>query len=117
MIEGLGIEIVEVARFKRALKRWGEPFLNRLFTEAELEYCLAKRSPEVHLAARFASKISFFKATGRRVPFRSLAVSRDKRGRPSLKVSSEIGGPSRSSLTITHTREFAMAVVLLESES
>jgi len=117
MIGGLGIEIVEVERFERAMERWGTPLLKRLFTEGELEYCLAKRSPGAHLAARFAAKISFFKAAGRPVPYQSLDVVRDERGRPSIRVVSHGADRMKASLTITHTRETAMAVVLLESES
>lgn len=117
MIEGLGIEIVEVQRLNAALKRWGERLYRRLFTAKELEYCLAKRNPGPHLAARFAAKISFFKATGRVVPFCSVSVSRNERGRPSIVLK---GGSDESfcmSLTITHTRETAVAVVLVEKES
>ncbi len=115
MIEGLGIEIVEVKRFNSALRRWGAPFYRRLFTEEELEYCLAKRNPAPHLAARFAAKISFFKATGIRIPFCSLGVVRDKRGRPAIALTDDSGVAKRSSLTISHTRETAMAVVLVEN--
>jgi len=116
VIKGLGIEIVEVARFKRALKRWGSPFLRRLFTEGELTYCLSKRRPEPHLAARFAAKISFFKAMGRLMPYQDLEVARDDMGRPSIEFSSQKIIPLRASLTISHTDETAMAVVLIESE-
>ena len=115
MIEGLGIEIVEVKRFNSALQRWGAPFYRRLFTGEELEYCMGKRSPAPHLAARFAAKISFFKATGRRMPFRSLGVVRDKRGRPAIALIGDRGKTMRSSLTISHTRETALAVVIVEN--
>jgi len=117
VIKGVGIEIVEVRRFKRAMERWGGPFLKKLFTEDELEYCLAKRSPEVHLAARFAAKISFFKAMGRSMPYKDIGVVRDKSGMPSIKVNHVKGGPLRPGLTITHTRDVAMAVVVVESGS
>jgi len=116
VIEGLGIEIVEVARFKKAMNRWGTPFLRRLFTEGELRYCLARRSPEIHLSARFAAKISFFKAFGGTMPYRNIEVVRDKNGRPSLRVSPRGEAPLKASLTISHTDKTAMAVVLLESE-
>jgi len=115
VIKGLGIEIVEVARFKRALKRWGPPLSRRLFTEGELAYCLSKRRPEMHLSARFAAKISFFKAMGRFMPYQDIEVARDEMGRPSIEFSSQKAGPLRACLTISHTSKTAMAVVLLES--
>ncbi|MFQ5353422.1 MAG: holo-ACP synthase [Thermodesulfobacteriota bacterium] len=117
MIEGLGIEIVEVERFNSALQRWGPSFYRRLFTAEELRYCLSKRSPAPHLAARFAAKIGFFKAAGRRIPFCGISVVRDKRGRPAITLRGAAGATVRSSLTISHTRETAMAVVLVEKES
>jgi len=116
VIEGLGIEIVEVARFKRAMNRWGASFLRRLFTEGELQYCLSKRYPEIHLSARFAAKIGFLKAFGGFMPYRDIEVVRDNKGRPSLMIRSHGQGSLKAGLTITHTRETAMAVVLLESE-
>jgi len=116
VIEGLGIEIVEVARFKRAMKRWGTPFLRRLFTEGELQYCLSKRYPEIHLSARFAAKIGFFKAFGGFMPYRNIEVARDKKGRPFLRFSGRGEAPLKASLTISHTPKTAMALVLLESE-
>ncbi len=117
MIQGVGVEIVEVKRFNLASKRWGAPFYKRLFTEQELEYCLGKRRPGPHLAARFAAKISFFKATGRRIPFQALGVGRDKKGKPFIDLQDESGDNLRTSLTISHTRETAMAVVLVENTS
>jgi len=114
VIEGLGIEIVEVQRLNAALKRWGAPLYRRLFTSEELEYCLTKHDPGPHLAARFAAKISFFKATGRALPFCSLGVRRDERGKPFIVVSGGSDESFCSSLTITHTRETAVAAVLVE---
>jgi len=116
VIKGLGLEIISPARFKRAMDRWGEPFLNRLFTDGELRYCLSKRSPEIHLSARFAAKISLFKAMGRSMPFKDIDVLRDELGRPSIRPFSHGAAPLKISLTISHTEETAMAVVLLESE-
>jgi len=116
VIEGLGIEIVEVARFKRAMNRWGPSFLRRLFTEGELQYCLARRYPEVHLSARFAAKIGFLKAFGGTMPYRNIEVVRDKNGRPFLKFFGRGAAPLKASLTISHTPKTTMALVLLESE-
>jgi holo-[acyl-carrier protein] synthase len=116
VIEGLGIEIVEVARFKRAMNRWGASFLRRLFTEGELQYCLARRYPEIHLSARFAAKIGFLKAFGGFMPCRDNEVVRDKKGRPSIRVCSCGLKALKVSLTISHTAETSMALVLLESE-
>ena len=84
MIHGIGIDTVEISRFKRALDRWGDRLKTRLFTPGELAYCLGQRSPERHLSARFAAKVSFFKALGRPLAFRDVEVSRDPAGAPSI---------------------------------
>ncbi len=99
MIIGIGIDIVDIKRFKGAIERWGESFTHRLFTEDELEYCLKKKRPEEHLAARFAAKEAFFKAIGIREGirrFRDITVMRTDDGAPVLKV------PALSSSTLLH---------------
>ena len=64
MIIGTGIDIVEISRIRRAVERHGDRFLKRVFTADEREYCLARRFPEQHLAARFAVKEAALKALG-----------------------------------------------------
>ena len=63
-VMGLGVDLVLVPRFKKALDRWGERLTRRLFTAEELGYCLSRSRPEIHLAARFAAKEAFLKALG-----------------------------------------------------
>lgn len=99
MIIGIGIDIVDIKRFKRALERWGDSFTERLFTQDELSYCLAKRRPEMHLAARFAAKEAFFKAIGKAEGikrFTDITVMKMDDGAPVLKV------PALSSSTLLH---------------
>jgi holo-[acyl-carrier protein] synthase len=89
MILGIGIDIVDIKRFKKALERWGDNFTGRLFTDDELSYCLAKKRPEMHLAARFAAKEAFFKAIGIREGIRrftDISVLRMDDGKPVLLV-------------------------------
>lgn len=61
---GIGIDVVEVARIAAAIQRHGEPFLARLFTPAEREYCEARHIPALPYAARFAAKEAVAKALG-----------------------------------------------------
>lgn len=64
MIEGMGIDIIEVNRIKKAIKKAGNRFLRRVFTEGEIKYCLNKRFPGMHFAGRFAAKEAIAKASG-----------------------------------------------------
>src|SRR5262249_58946396 len=64
MILGLGMDLCEVDRVERLLQRDREHFLRRVFGEAEIAYCEARRRPAPHFAARFAAKEAFLKAVG-----------------------------------------------------
>ena len=61
---GIGIDVVETVRIERSLKKFGERFKARVFTEREREYCDGMRYPERHYAARFAAKEAISKAFG-----------------------------------------------------
>jgi holo-[acyl-carrier protein] synthase len=64
MILGVGNDIVEVARIKAILSRHPQRFLDRVFTPHEQDYCLKRKDPALHLAARFAAKEAIVKALG-----------------------------------------------------
>ncbi|MEW6482066.1 MAG: holo-ACP synthase [bacterium] len=64
MIKGIGTDLVDVCRIKKAEKRWKERFLKKVFTEDELSYCNSRNNPYPHLAGRFAAKEAVMKALG-----------------------------------------------------
>lgn len=113
MIHGIGIDTVEISRFKRAMDRWGEKLTTRLFTPAELAYCLGRRNPERHLSARFAAKVSFFKALGRPVSYRDVEVVREGNGAPSI-VASSVQKDMRVVLSIAHDGDLSIAETIIE---
>lgn len=124
MIIGTGLDAVSIRRFTRFLERWGERGLLRVFTDAEREYCHALADPVPSLAARFAAKEAFFKATGlgwgRGGDWRDVEVRRDTSGRPSLHLHRRAAsvarsrGAGRTHLSLSHTADLALAQVLLE---
>ena len=63
-ILGLGTDLVEVARIEQSIARHGERFLRRVFTENEIAYCAAMKTPAPFYAARFAAKEAVAKALG-----------------------------------------------------
>lgn len=116
MILGIGIDIVDIDRFRKAIERWGEPFTKRLFTEDELLYCFKKKRPEVHLAARFAAKEAFFKAIGIREGirrFRDISILRTDDGKPVLSVPT-LPAVVRLHLSISHDSGSCVAQVVAE---
>jgi len=125
VIVGTGIDIAEVPRIRQAIERYGDRFLHRIFTEGEIRYCEAKASRFESYAARFAAKEAGMKAVGtgwrRGVRWLDFEVSNLPSGRPTLllhgvaqKVAAELG-VRNVVLTLTHTAEQAMAIVILES--
>jgi len=123
MIHGIGIDIVHIPRFKKALERWGDNLKRRVFTSEEMDYCSARGFPEQHLAVRFAAKEAFFKALGRRIGFREVEVVSGRDGKPFIvfKISNptldSIRGEIRNLkayLTLSHDSEYGIAQVILE---
>lgn len=124
MIVGSGIDLVEVARIQHAVERYGERFLDRVFTRAEQEYCLRKRTAAESFAARFAAKEAGAKALGtgiqRGVTWLQIEVVRESSGKPGLVFHGSAAqiaaclGAARAVLSLTHTESLAMASVLLE---
>lgn len=124
MIVGTGIDIVEVPRIAGAIKRHGERFIRRVFTDAEILYCDSKTNRVERYAARFAAKEAGMKAIGtgwkRGVTWRDLEVRREAGGRPTLGFSGKAAefaarlGVRRASLSLSHTVEHAIAQVILE---
>ena len=107
----IGIDAVDVGRLKRVYERYGERFLSRVFTPAEIEYAFNARGDRrfERLAGRFALKEALIKAWGRGIPFSAIEVSNDPAGRP-LIACSLVSGKIKASLT--HTRRLAIGCVL-----
>ncbi|SFS20955.1 holo-[acyl-carrier protein] synthase [Granulicella pectinivorans] len=127
MILGIGTDLIEIARIARSVERYGESFLHRVYTEEEIAYCQRKKKNAAEsFAARFAAKEAGAKALGtgisRGVALTEFAVTREPSGRPVLQFhgrAAEIAkamGIARVSLSLTHTKEMAMAVVIVEGE-
>lgn len=126
MIVGTGVDIAEVARIQRTLTRYGERFLNRVFTVEEVRYCTSKANAAERLAARFAAKEAAMKAlgTGLRggITWKDVEVARLPGQRPWLRLSGKAAevaaalGCKRTHLSLSHTADQAIAHVILESE-
>jgi holo-[acyl-carrier protein] synthase len=111
MTEGLGIDIVEIKRIRQLHERYGDRFLQRLFSVDETTYAFSRRDPYPHLAARFAAKEALIKAGGYRkpLPWNRMEVRLDSSGKPYLYLE---GCPSASHLvSLSHTEDYAVAVV------
>jgi len=124
MILGLGTDLAEVGRIEQSISRFGRRFLERVYTPGEIAYCLRKKTSGESFAARFAAKEAGAKALGtgisRGVSWKEFEVRREPSGKPLLHLSGRAAelakelGVQRISLSLTHTKGMAMAVVVME---
>ncbi len=124
MIVGIGIDLVEVRRIKRIIDRWGVRFTERVFAACESDYCEEKAFPAIHYAARFAAKEAFLKSfgigLGMGVRMKEIEVRNASSGKPELALYGRAMEMIReqkiitSHLTLSHTKDYAMAAVVLE---
>ncbi|GFO70289.1 holo-[acyl-carrier-protein] synthase [Geomonas limicola] len=124
MIFGIGVDIVEIARFERFLEEGNDPLIQRLFTPTEIAYCAGKKRAAQHYALRFAAKEAFLKAlgTGLRdgICWKDLEVVNDPLGKPELKLYGKAGELFRSHgltscfLSLSHDAGAGVGMVVLE---
>jgi holo-[acyl-carrier protein] synthase len=125
MVVGVGTDLAEIARIAHSIERFGERFLARVFTSHEIAYCRRKQKKAAEsFAARFAAKEAGAKALGtgisRGVGWLELEVTREPGGRPLLELRGRAAerarelGVRRVSLSLTHSRDTALAVVVME---
>jgi holo-[acyl-carrier protein] synthase len=117
VITGIGIDSIEIARIANACQR-NPAFLRKMFTEAEQARAALKlRTPYEHLAACFAAREAFFKATQVWYKRQSVSVGQRASGEPYYILSEEIAaelGRRRVLLSLTHDRTHASAVCVCE---
>ena len=125
MITGIGIDVVQNDRIRGSIERFGDRFLNRIYTEGEIEYCRKTGQPAIHYAARFAAKEAAFKALGTGwaagVKWKDVEVVRLASGKPELHlygdalVHATSAGAKRFYVSLTHDQLVSCAVVILEA--
>jgi len=126
MIYSTGIDIVEIARIKTAIDRFGRRFMDRIFTSGEIEYCMSKRSSAQHFSARFAAKEAVYKSLrlGNLAPmcWKDIETFNDDQNLPSIKLHGKMLREqkrlniSQISLSLTHSDAFAAAVSVAVAE-
>jgi holo-[acyl-carrier protein] synthase len=124
MITGIGIDVVQNDRIRDSIQRFGDRFLNRIYTQGEIDYCSKCSQPEIHYAARFAAKEAAFKALGTGwaggVKWKDVEIERLPSGKPELHLHGEAlnratwAGAQRFYVSLTHDQLVSCAVVILE---
>ena len=110
-VKGIGIDAVEIVRFRNLLKERNERFLKNTFSARESLYCRAFSDPAVRFAGMFAAKEAIQKAVGTStVPLSSIEIRYRTSGKPSVWIADQ---PDRSILvSISHSSRIACAVAL-----
>lgn len=122
MIHGIGTDIIEVKRIEESIERFGQRFLDRIFSLDEQAYCLHHRESSRHFAGRFAAKEAIVKAlgTGFRdgISWLDIEVINDVKGKPVAQLSSKLKEAFDSPcihLSISHGRDYATAFAICET--
>src|SRR5208282_1108737 len=109
MILGTGIDIIEIERIQKAVERWGESFLNYVFTPTEIEHAKKFKFPYRHYAGRFAAKEAIFKAMGNRhLSWQDITIINDDSGKPVCHYNNK-NFKNRLLISISHSRDYAVA--------
>jgi holo-[acyl-carrier protein] synthase len=110
IIIGTGVDITEVKRLRQAVEKWGQEFLDRVFTQEELENAKTRGSLYQHLAGRFAAKEAVFKALGdKELGWKDVQILNDKEGRPRCVLLNGKGRKINVHVSISHVKNYAVA--------
>jgi len=121
MIIGLGNDIIEIGRVRKAVAK--KFFKDKVFTDTEQKYCESRgKNSAASYAARFAAKEAFFKAlgTGIILPLTDVEIINDERGAPKInlrgraKTLAELKGVEKVFISLSHSRDFATATCIIE---
>ena len=127
MILGTGIDIIDVARIRAAVEKFGDRFLKRILRPDEIAYCYLHKDPAPFLAARFAAKEAISKAfgtgIGSQIGWQDMEVRRKESGEPYVIMHGggiklfEARGGTRLQLSLSHTQNYAAAMAILEGRN
>lgn len=116
----IGVDIIEISRIEALIRRWNNTFLQRVFTPSELEL----HGNVSSLAARFAAKEAVLKALGacdKGISWQDIEILAECNGKPSVylkgkaKLQAEESAISRLNISLSHSREYAVAFVTGET--
>lgn len=116
-----GTDIIEIERIKQCIEKLKNTFVNKVYTETEINYCESKKRQKFqHYAARFAAKEASFKAISSKLEdkyslsWRDIEIQNDKQGRPQLKVfGMDLGQIIDMDVSISHCKDYAVANVVI----
>lgn len=125
MLVGLGVDIIENSRFVSLIDKWGDKFISKIFTEKEIDFISKTKNKNHRYAANYAVKEAFVKALGtgfkKGIKFHNIEVKRNKAGKPFITTFGDTKsivkkkGVKKIHTTISHEKEYSVAVVIFEN--
>ncbi|MDA0657723.1 MAG: holo-ACP synthase [Planctomycetota bacterium] len=119
---GIGTDIIECLRIAQMIERHGDQFINRVYTDYEMEYCRARKASTQHYAGRWAAKEAVLKALGtgwiRGITWRDVEVRNHVGGKPTIALAGgaretcEKLGIVDMQISISHCRTHATAFAI-----
>lgn len=121
MVLGIGIDIIEIERIQKSVERFGDRFLEKVFTSSEIEYCCSKKNMHQHLAARFAAKEAVAKALSDAwdggFKWKDIEVYNELSGKPSVNLygglKEYMGSDKDLKLTMSHSEHYVTAFAIV----
>ncbi|MBI3358220.1 MAG: holo-ACP synthase [Nitrospirae bacterium] len=127
MIIGIGVDLVKIPRMQKMLKRWGDRFLNRVFTDSEITCAQKKKLQHIFLSGRFAAKEAVLKALGiglqMGVRWQEIETLHDDLGKPVITLSGKVQQIARDRMvselfvSLSHEGDYAVAQALLTGKA
>ena len=119
-IYSIGIDLIEIERIEKLMDRYGDKFINRIFTDVEIDYC-SKKKDKGSFAARFATKEAVFKATGlglgKGMTWKDVEVINDEKGKPEVRLygkTAELLANKSIHISISHSKDAAISIIVVD---
>jgi len=121
MVLGIGIDIIEIERIKESIDKYGDSFLNKIYTQNELDYCLSKFNKYQHLAARFAAKEAIYKALAtsweKDATWKSIEITNEPNGLPVAKffgrLKDFLSDDKDIKISLSHSEHYVTGVAII----
>ena len=121
MVLGVGIDIIEIERIKDSVEKYGDRFLNKIYTPNEIKYCVNKFNKYQHLAARFAAKEAVYKAVAsgwkEGISWRDIEVFNDPTGIPEIKpfgkLKTFLSNDKQLKISMSHSDNYVTCVAII----
>ncbi|NUN08563.1 MAG: holo-ACP synthase [Ignavibacteriaceae bacterium] len=122
MIFGLGIDIIEIERIRQSIEKFGDKFLEKVFTEGEITYCKSKADQYQHFAARFAAKEAVSKSLSdlwkSEYGWKHIEIINNEKGKPEAVLTGALGENAYQNLdihiSISHSHNYACCVAITQ---